>query len=302
MRIGASLTSAHPSVDGREGARRMIERTRAARDAGLWCLTVGDHHANRRPYFQNTPILGRLLAEWGDDRPAGCLFLVPLWNPVLMAEQIGTLATLAGEPFIVQTGIGQPADRAAMGTDGRRRGRLLDETIAVVDALLAGDRVDSAFFGLTGATVAPVPPGPIEWWIGASSDAGIDRAARVGDCWYAEPGLTVHTAAERMAFYLDRCSYHRRTPVRVPLRRDVLVAETDAEASRLVAPLLAAGYRGIDPEALAFGSPSTVAERLAAFGPLGFTDIIVRQMAVDHDAVLRSYALLNDVAERLEDA
>ncbi len=295
------MASAHPSVDGREGARRMIERARAAREAGLWCLTVGDHHANRRPYFQNTAILGRLLAEWGDDRPAGCLFLMPLWNPVLMAEQIGTLATMAGEPFIVQTGLGDPADRAAMGTDRRHRGRLLDESIAVVDALLAGERVDSAYFGFTGTSVSPHPPGPIEWWIGASSDAGIDRAARVGDCWYADPALTLEQAQARMAFYRDRCAHYGRPPVRVPLRRDILVAETDAEAEAIVAPLLAAGYRGIDPAALAFGSPATVAEHFASYGALGFTDIIVRQMAVAQDAALRSYALLAAVADLLED-
>ena len=29
-----------------------------------------------------------MLAEWGE-RPAGCLFLLPLWHPVLVAEQIG---------------------------------------------------------------------------------------------------------------------------------------------------------------------------------------------------------------------
>ncbi|HEX2564828.1 MAG TPA: hypothetical protein VHK25_12975 [Acidimicrobiales bacterium] len=33
-------------------------------------------------------MLGRLLAEWGD-RPAGALYLLPLWNPVLVAEQVG---------------------------------------------------------------------------------------------------------------------------------------------------------------------------------------------------------------------
>jgi hypothetical protein len=38
-------------------------------------------------------MLGRLLAEWGE-APAGCLFLLPLWHPVLVAEQIGTLTPI----------------------------------------------------------------------------------------------------------------------------------------------------------------------------------------------------------------
>lgn len=48
----------------------MIERAAAARRSGLHSLFVGDHHATANPYYQNVPILGRLLAEWGD-APAG---------------------------------------------------------------------------------------------------------------------------------------------------------------------------------------------------------------------------------------
>ena len=68
----------------------MIERAAAAHRAALASLFVGDQHVSPTPYYQNTPMLGRLLAEWGE-APAGCLFLLPLWHPVLVAEQIGTL-------------------------------------------------------------------------------------------------------------------------------------------------------------------------------------------------------------------
>jgi alkanesulfonate monooxygenase SsuD/methylene tetrahydromethanopterin reductase-like flavin-dependent oxidoreductase (luciferase family) len=62
-------------------------------------------------------MLGRLLAEWGG-APAGCLFLLPLWNPVLVAEQIGTLASIAQGPFIMQCGLGYgEAQFAAMGAN-----------------------------------------------------------------------------------------------------------------------------------------------------------------------------------------
>jgi alkanesulfonate monooxygenase SsuD/methylene tetrahydromethanopterin reductase-like flavin-dependent oxidoreductase (luciferase family) len=89
MRVGISLTSNHPDVtDPRQGARWMIERAAAARRAVLDSLFVGDQHVSATPYYQNTPMLGRLLAEWGE-APAGCLFLLPLWYPVLVAEQIG---------------------------------------------------------------------------------------------------------------------------------------------------------------------------------------------------------------------
>ena len=104
MNIGVSLTSAYSLEDPRTGARMMVERAAAARQAGLDSLFVGDHHATPHPYYQNVPMMGRLLAEWSD-RPAGCLFLLPLWNPVLVAEQVGTLAAIAQGRFIVQVGL-----------------------------------------------------------------------------------------------------------------------------------------------------------------------------------------------------
>ena len=58
------------------------------------------------PYVQNVPAIGRIMADWPVDRPIGLLLLLPLWHPVLAAEQIGTLAAMSDAPFIVQTGIG----------------------------------------------------------------------------------------------------------------------------------------------------------------------------------------------------
>src|ERR1700746_3344961 len=86
MRVGISLASNHPDVkDPRQGARWMIERAAAAHRAGLDSLFIGDQDVSPTPYYQNTPMLGQLLAEWGK-APAGCLFLLPLWHPVLVAE------------------------------------------------------------------------------------------------------------------------------------------------------------------------------------------------------------------------
>src|SRR3954469_2535073 len=141
MRIGVSLRSSY-GTDPRTGARWMIERARAARNAGLDSLFVGDHHSTGPgAYYQNVAILGRLLAEWGD-RPAGCLFLLPLWNPVLLAEQIGTLAATADGRFIMQTAIGGGAGQfAGMGPALKGRAVRFEQGLDIVRRLLAGERV-----------------------------------------------------------------------------------------------------------------------------------------------------------------
>src|SRR5277367_3584865 len=143
MRVGISVGTAFSTAGPRgqrEGPLEVLSQAQAAHRARLDSLTLGDHHATGPGgYVQNVPMLGRLLAEW-TDRPAGCLFLVPLWNPVLMAEQIGTLAAMSSGPFIIQTGLGGgEAQFRSMGADLDQRASRLEEGILVVQALLRGE-------------------------------------------------------------------------------------------------------------------------------------------------------------------
>jgi alkanesulfonate monooxygenase SsuD/methylene tetrahydromethanopterin reductase-like flavin-dependent oxidoreductase (luciferase family) len=182
MRVGVSLRSGYAVTDAREGARWMIERARAAREAGLDSLFVGDHHAVPIPYYQNSPILGRLLAEWGD-APCGALYLLPLWNPVLVAEQIGTLASIARGRFIMQCAIGgDPQQFAAMGADIRKRPSHFEASLDIIRRLCAGEEVTTDDpYRIRAARIAPIPPEPLEVWIGGHAPAAIDRAARLGE-------------------------------------------------------------------------------------------------------------------------
>jgi len=300
MKVGISLTSEHDVANPREGARWMIERAQAARGAGLDSLFVGDHHATPRPYYQNVPMLGRLLAEWGDN-PAGCLFLLPLWNPVLVAEQVGTLAAIAGGRFIFQCGLG--ADEAqflAMGANIKQRPSAFEESFAVVKRLLAGETVSSqGRFVVENARVAPRPAETVEYWIGASARVAIDRAARIADGWLASPGLTLDKAREQAAWYLDGCARYGRKPAAVAIRRDVYVGESAAEADAVGRAAVTAGYRGFDPKALVWGSVDQVVGKFRALAPLGYTDVIVRHLTNDQAKVLGSLSRLAEVREAL---
>src|SRR5207237_831786 len=180
MRVGISLTTNYPDVkDPRRGARWIIERAAAARRAALDSLFIGDQHASPTPYYQNPPMLARLLAEWGE-APAGCLFLLPLWHPVLVAEQIGTLAAIARGPFIMQCGLGWGDDRfLAMGMNIKTRPSAFEEALDIVRRLLAGETVSaSRRFRIVGASLALRPAESVEVHIGARSVPGHGRAAR----------------------------------------------------------------------------------------------------------------------------
>jgi len=301
MKIGVSLRSAYPPMDVRVGARWMIERARAAADAGLDSLFVGDHHNVPVPYYQNVPILGRLLAEW-DDRPAGALFLLPLWHPVLLAEQIGTLASIAQGPFIMQCAVGAGDEQfRVFDTTLRERATRFEAALDVIRTLCRGDAVtvEGGPWKIDQARIAPVPPHPLEIWIGAASARAVDRAARLADAFLIGPEATPGEVTALVKSYRDACARHDREPARIAVRRDVHVAATDAEAASVADPIVARGYRGFDPSAVVAGGPGRVAAAFAELGAAGCTDVIVRHLAEDQEAVLRSFEQLAAVRAEL---
>jgi alkanesulfonate monooxygenase SsuD/methylene tetrahydromethanopterin reductase-like flavin-dependent oxidoreductase (luciferase family) len=301
MEVGISLTSNHADAkDPREGARWMIERAAAARRAGLASLFIGDRHATPTPYYQNTPMLGRLLAEWGS-APAGCLFLLPLWPPVLVAEQIGTLAAIAQGPFIMQCGLGDGDTQfAAMGANIKTRPSAFEEALDIVRRLLAGEKVSSSRrFKVTNASIGVRPAEPVKVWIGASAPPAIDRAARLAEGWIGSPSLTREAARAQADFYRERCAAHGRSPGAVVLRRDIYVGTSSAEAQAVLQQALSRGYRGIPAEALIAGSIDEVAQELRSLEGFGYTDILVRHLTNDQSKVLGSLARLDKICAAL---
>ncbi len=295
MKLSISLSSTHLVDNPRDVAGRMVERARVAFQAGLHSLSVGDHHDMRVPYAQNTPMLGRLLAEW-PGRPAGCLFLLPLWSPLLVAEQIGTLAAIHDGPFIVQTGIGSgEAQFRAFGTSARLRGSRLEESVGVIKRLLDGEEASSEMFAMGPGRVGLLPPEPVSWWIGAGADVALDRAARLGDCWYAGPGLDAARAAERLAVYGERCQVHSTSP-RSALRRDVFVLEDGDRARRRGEEILESGYRGLGPDQVVIGGPEEARMRLAEYQELGFDEVVIRCMSPVQEEALETIELIGALA------
>ena len=305
MRIGVSLKSTYTVDDPRVGARMMIERAAAAWDAGLDSLFVGDHHATGPfAYYQNVAVMGRLLAEWGD-RPAGVLMLLPLWNPVLAAEQLGTLASLASGRFVLQCALGGgEAQFAAMGVPIRSRRARFEAGLDIVRRLLAGEEVTTTDgpFILDRVRIAPLPAEPIAVWIGASAPPAIARAARMGDGWLANADIVPLEAARQAEEYRARCADVGRPPGVVAIRRDLHIGRDEDDAARVARPIVDAGYRGFAPEACTYGSIEQVTELFGVYADQGYTDVVVRHLADDQGEVLESLARLGEVRTALLDA
>jgi alkanesulfonate monooxygenase SsuD/methylene tetrahydromethanopterin reductase-like flavin-dependent oxidoreductase (luciferase family) len=296
MRVGVSLRSGYGVDDVRAGARWMVERAVAAGAAGLDSLFVGDHHVTGSPYYQNSPILGRLLAEW-DDRPCGALYLLPLWHPVVVAEQVATLASIAQGRFILQCALGDGAAQfAAMGTDLASRRTRFEAAIDVVRRLLAGEEVSmDEPWSIQAARVGPRPPEPVDLWIAAAAPRAIDRAARLAEGWIAGPGVPAGEAAAQLRLYRERCQAHGRPPGATVIRRDVHVGADAADAWRVAGPVLEHGYRGFAPDVPVVGDVASVAGQLRNLAGAGFTEVLIRHLAEDQAEVLASFERMAEV-------
>lgn len=105
-------------------------------------------------------------------------------RPQVLARQSASLATLSGGRFVLGLGLGDDwvGEFSAYGdeADPRVRGRMLDEGLAVVTGLLAGEPVDHAgeHYAARGVRYLPAPPVPV--WLGGrfGNAVPLRRAAR----------------------------------------------------------------------------------------------------------------------------
>lgn len=117
-----------------------------------------------------------------------CVLQLPLRRPAALAKQVATLQLLSGGRLVLGVGVGShPGEYRAAGADFATRGRALDQGLDRLRACWApvvpgeqagpgdGDGDDCY-------RQAPVPE-PVPVWVGGSSPAAIDRAARRGDGW-----------------------------------------------------------------------------------------------------------------------
>ncbi|WP_327110169.1 LLM class flavin-dependent oxidoreductase [Nocardia sp. NBC_01730] len=106
------------------------------------------------------------------------VLLAPLRDPALLAKQAATLDRMSGGRLVLGLGVGGRADdHLASGTDLRTRGRRMDEQLAIMRRLWAGEPY-SAECGPIGP--APLRPEGPEILFGGFQPAALDRVGRWG--------------------------------------------------------------------------------------------------------------------------
>ncbi len=320
MLLGASLRSVYPSDPGasnrhqpanadrgvpgddepddflpRHQAQRLFALARAVGEARLDLLLVGDRHAAPVNAFAPVPLIARLTAEVGDV-PLGCVLLAPFHHPVVLAEQLGTLAAFTERPFTAAFAIGDTeAQFAAFGMALKSRTVRTDEVVELVRRLLGGEEVsfEGRYHRLEKVRVGPLPETPIRLWVGGRRGAAVERAGRLGDAWVSDTRMPDDELMIELDRYRRTATEHGRPPFPV-LRRNVVLGETDDEARRAMERVVTVSSRGLVPENTLVGSPATVVERLRAYERAGFAMTIVRPVGVDHRRILATIAMLGE--------
>ena len=279
-------------------ARNLLEIAAAANAAGMDSLLFGDNHAVPAAFansFSPVPTVARLLGVTGAMQ-VGVVLLAPFYAPIVLAEQIGTLAAFAQAPLIVTLANGGRALAFdAFGMKMSSRAERLEELTTVLRMLLAGERVNyrGRFISLDGVQVSPLPRMPVEIWIAGTVPAAAARAGAIGDGWLSGQNSSDADVAAQLDVYREATAKSGR-PMRAVLRRDIFVAETDAAAHAEVDKVLAEGYRGTGKTELLVGSAESVVERLHGYRALGFDEVMVRHITGDHALMLRSFALIGE--------
>jgi len=113
---------------------------------------------------------------------------VPVRQPLLLAKSLSSLAAMSNDRVTLGAGISPwREDFSYNGLDFDKRGKLMDECIAILRGALTGE-----FFEFHGENydfgpmkMSPVPKKPIPILIGGHARPALVRAARLGDGWLA---------------------------------------------------------------------------------------------------------------------
>jgi alkanesulfonate monooxygenase SsuD/methylene tetrahydromethanopterin reductase-like flavin-dependent oxidoreductase (luciferase family) len=195
VRIGFHLTPFWSPTDRAPTAilDEAIEVVRAAASMGFAWVSIG-HHWVSHPTVWPHPIamLARLAPEAGEMRLKTSMLLLPLLNPVDVAESVVTLDHLTHGRLDVGVAIGyRERELEAAGLGRKDRVPKLEESLAVMQRLWRGEEVtfEGAYTKLTRARLG-LPPfqrphPPIE--MGAQSVGATRRAARLADAVFFGP-------------------------------------------------------------------------------------------------------------------
>lgn len=232
-----------------------VEQVRLARQLGFDGVAIGNHLSyGSTAWFPPVEMLMRLSAEAEGMSLGTCMLVLPLYHPLVVAEQFALLDAASGGRAIMGVAPGWQKDEfETMGLDhGRRIGRYT-ESIELIRRLYTGSEVtfEGKHFKTSRLKLSMLPtrkPRP-PMWLGGSVEAAVARAAHIaepeiGDTWVASSHLKTSVIIEQAKIFTSELAkLGKPRPADFPVLRNIVVAPDRATAIREVGPAIAESYK-----------------------------------------------------------
>ncbi|MDI1287884.1 MAG: LLM class flavin-dependent oxidoreductase [Reyranella sp.] len=304
----------------------LIEQTRTAKASGLASLMVGQHFVSSPlQMFQAMPLLARLAAEADGMMLGPGLLLLPLLNPVIVAEETATLDWLTGGNAVIGLGLGYRQEEfSSIGVPFKERVPRFVEGVEVIRKLWSGDVVEhhGRFHTLNGvqASLKPKRPGGPPIWMAGDVEAAVRRAARLADAWMPSPMVTQENVGRLGALFRDtrkaaglapasefpiirECHVGTMAEVREPLGfKYEAYAAWSGDSGFVPKDGIRADFDKFAQNRFIIGSESQVVNQIGAYGELTGTDHILLRVqwpGLDQKTAVRTLERLGRVVEKL---
>lgn len=248
MDLGFTLATQYSDSTALAGiGEELTAQTELAREAGFDGLFVSEHHVTDDAYLANEAVVAHVADHVGDMRLGTGVCLLPLHDPVRIAEFGATVDHLSGGGFVLGVAQGyRQAEFDAFDVEHETATGRLVEGVEIVERLWTEESVTYAgeHFELEDVSINPRPvqePRP-PILAGASNESSIRRAAHFADGWIGAH-VPFDVAAAQVADFRDECAT-LGTDGQVGLAREMIVGETDAAAEAAVRESLLGKYEG----------------------------------------------------------
>ena len=227
----------------------VVEICHVARDAGFASVTMPQHWVSHPTTWpQPFQMLARLAPETGEMRLMTGIVLLPLHNPLQMAEDVATLDQITKGRVVFGVGLGyRETELEAAGATRKDRVPRLTESIKLMKRLWTGEEVDfeGRYWTVHNAQMGflPVqqPHPPI--WIACQSDSSVRRSARIADACYLAPQVGFDDIVRLIASYRDERAAKGLDSGRVTISRGVSFGADKATAIAEATAAAESSYR-----------------------------------------------------------
>ncbi|TWF92242.1 LLM class flavin-dependent oxidoreductase [Streptomyces hirsutus] len=240
--LGLHTTDRVPDVHNPTWQKRQIddfvEFAQLAEELGFDGLTVTEHHAPLMTCPSPHLLIAAAAVKTSTIRLGTAVTILPLYNPIRVAEEAGTLDLLSGGRFELGIGRGAPGEaRIALGRD-LSEADLKEawlESLELVRLLLSEHDVtfDGKYFKVTRPTSIATRPLQEEFPIWLASGSLESMAVAGGYGWSVMRNFgTDQSHKEALDYYLQVSNEHGhdRSAANMMVERFIAIGETEAEA------------------------------------------------------------------------